>query len=110
MNEGGAHCALRLPPQDLPPSVERLSAAFMIGDAEETEMITADQIRAARKLLGWSRIRLALEASVAHPTIVAFETGKSRPSTLSVSTIKRTLGLASVEFPEGEPVRLKKDK
>ena len=40
-------------------------------------------------------------------TIGKFETGKSRPAVLSVSTIQRTLELAGVEFPEGEPVRIK---
>jgi transcriptional regulator with XRE-family HTH domain len=66
-------------------------------------MITGDQVKAARKLLGWSQLALALEASVTQGTIANFETGKSRLSVLSVSTIKRALEAAGVEFPEGEP-------
>jgi hypothetical protein len=51
---------------------------------------------------------LALEASVEQSTITNFETGKSRPSVLSVSTTKRTLEDAGVEFLEYEPgVKLK---
>jgi transcriptional regulator with XRE-family HTH domain len=65
-------------------------------------MITGEQVRAARKLLGWSQMTLALEASVDQSTVLKFETGKSRPSVLSVSTIKRTLEAAGVEFTDGE--------
>src|ERR1700722_5143995 len=51
-------------------------------------------------------MKLALEANLAQQTIVKSGTANSRPSVLSVSTIKRTLKRAGVEFPEGEPVRL----
>jgi transcriptional regulator with XRE-family HTH domain len=71
-------------------------------------MITGEQVRAARKLLGWPQMTLALEASVTPSTVLKFERGEGRPSVLSVSTIKRTLEGAGVEFPEGEPgVKLK---
>jgi transcriptional regulator with XRE-family HTH domain len=71
-------------------------------------MITGEQVKAARKLLGWSQLTLSLEASVATSTVINFETGKSRPSVLSVSTIKRSLEGAGVEFTGGEPgVKLK---
>jgi ribosome-binding protein aMBF1 (putative translation factor) len=64
-------------------------------------MITGEQVKAARKLLGWSHVMLALEASVDQSTVMKFETGKSRPSVLSVSTIKRTLEAAGVQFTDG---------
>jgi transcriptional regulator with XRE-family HTH domain len=48
-------------------------------------MITGEQLRAARKLLGWSQMALALEASVDPSTVTNFETGRSRRSVLSVS-------------------------
>jgi transcriptional regulator with XRE-family HTH domain len=74
-------------------------------------MITGEQIRAARKLLGWSQLALALEASLDQSTVAKFERGESRPSVLSVSAIKRTLEGAGVEFPEGEPrVKLRKGR
>jgi predicted transcriptional regulator len=69
-------------------------------------MITGEHVKAARKLLGWSQMALALEAKVDQSTVTKFETGKSRPSVLSVSTIKRIL--AGVEFAEGEPVTMRK--
>jgi transcriptional regulator with XRE-family HTH domain len=72
-------------------------------------MINGEQIKAARKLLGWSQMTLALEANIEQSIVANFETGKSRPSVLSVSTIKRTLEGAGVEFTEFQPgVRLRK--
>jgi transcriptional regulator with XRE-family HTH domain len=74
-------------------------------------MITGEQIKAARKLLGWSQMTLALEANIEQSTVAKFERGESRPSVLTVSTIKRALEAAGVEFPEGEPgVRLRSEK
>jgi transcriptional regulator with XRE-family HTH domain len=67
----------------------------------DREIITGEHIRAARKLLSWSRLTLALEANVAPSTEIR-ERG-SRPSVLCVSTIKRTLEGAGVEFTEFEP-------
>jgi DNA-binding XRE family transcriptional regulator len=64
-------------------------------------MITGAQVRAARKLLSWSHVMLALEAGVDQSTVTNFETGKSRPSVLSVSIIRRTLEAAGVEFTDG---------
>jgi transcriptional regulator with XRE-family HTH domain len=73
-------------------------------------MITGEQVRVARKLLGWSQLALALEAGVTQGTVANFEAGKKHLSVLSVSTIKRTLEGAGVEFTESEPgVRLKKE-
>jgi transcriptional regulator with XRE-family HTH domain len=72
-------------------------------------MITGELAKAARKLFGWSQMTLALEAGVDQSTVAKFERGESRPTALSVSTIKRTLEGAGVEFPTGgEPgVRLR---
>jgi transcriptional regulator with XRE-family HTH domain len=74
-------------------------------------MITGEQIKAARKLLGWSQMTLALEARVVTSTVTKFERGEKRPSVLSVSTIKRSLEGAGLEFLEYEPgVRLRSEK
>ena len=74
-------------------------------------MITGKQVRAARELLGWSQMTLALEANIEQSTVAKFERGESRPSVLTVSTIKRSLEGAGVEFPEGEPtVSLRKGR
>jgi ribosome-binding protein aMBF1 (putative translation factor) len=69
-------------------------------------MITGEQVKAARKQLGWSRMKLAWEANI-DPSIGKFEVGKKRPSVLSLQTIKRALEYAGVDFHEGEPPRLK---
>jgi transcriptional regulator with XRE-family HTH domain len=71
-------------------------------------MITREQVKAARKLLGWSQVRLAGQSGFADATLAKFERGESRPSVLSLTTIKRALEGAGVEFLDGEPgVRLK---
>jgi transcriptional regulator with XRE-family HTH domain len=71
-------------------------------------MITGEQVIAARKLIRWTQITLALEASVLQSTVMKFESGKSQPSALTISNIKRTLEEAGVEFRVGKPVRMRK--
>jgi transcriptional regulator with XRE-family HTH domain len=71
-------------------------------------LITGEQVKAARKLLGWSQMTLGFEAGTNQQTVLKFERGESRPSVLSVSKIKRTFEGAGVEFTEFEPsVRLR---
>ena len=41
-------------------------------------MITGEQVKVARKLLGWSQMKLASEANVDPPIIGKFEVGKKR--------------------------------
>jgi transcriptional regulator with XRE-family HTH domain len=64
-------------------------------------MITGEQVKAARKLLGWSQVRLAGQSGFADATIAKFERGESRPSVLSLTTIKRALVAGGVEFTNG---------
>jgi transcriptional regulator with XRE-family HTH domain len=66
-------------------------------------MITVPQIKAARKLLGWSQVRLALEAGVAQRTIGDYERGKRNPEGLSASKIKRALEAAGIGFIDEKP-------
>jgi transcriptional regulator with XRE-family HTH domain len=75
-------------------------------------MITGEQVRAARKLLGWSQVRLAGKSGLGDTTVKKFERGESRPSVLSVTTLQRALEAAGVEFTNGdEPgVRLRKGR
>lgn len=70
-------------------------------------MITGGQIRAGRKLLGWSQLKLALEASVSTRTLLNIEMGRSRPL-FSGSKLRTALEAAGVEFPDGEPPRVKR--
>jgi predicted transcriptional regulator len=73
-------------------------------------MITGQQIKAARKLLGWSRDRLAPRAGVSRTVIWKLEDGGFTTTlTEQVYAIRAALEAAGVEFTGGEPgVRLRK--
>jgi transcriptional regulator with XRE-family HTH domain len=75
-------------------------------------MITGEQVKAARKLLGWSQVRLSSRSGFGDSTISQFERGEIRPSVLSVTTIRRALEAAGVEFIIGKRpgVRLRKGR
>jgi transcriptional regulator with XRE-family HTH domain len=66
-------------------------------------MITGEQVKAARKLLAWSQMALALEGSVEQSTVAKFERGENRAEERTVSAIRRALEAAGVEFTDGEP-------
>lgn len=77
-------------------------------------MITAEQIRAARALLGWSQPKLVETSGVSLPTIVRMESaiGPGRSSASNVDAVRRALVEAGVLFLErdemgGPGVRLK---
>jgi len=74
-------------------------------------MISADQAREARKLLGWTRITLASKCQTGATTIRLFEIGKRRPRPFRVLAIRRTLEAAGVEFDNrGHGVRIREGK
>jgi transcriptional regulator with XRE-family HTH domain len=60
--------------------------------------MTIEQVRAARKLLGWSRAKLALEAGISQKTVVDFEMYSGRRLGTAASTIQGALESAGVEF------------
>jgi transcriptional regulator with XRE-family HTH domain len=60
-------------------------------------MITADQSRAARALLQWSREDLAAAADVSPSTVKNYEAGKNTITAIAVA-IERALTEAGVEF------------
>lgn len=70
-------------------------------------MITGEQVKTARELLGWRRERLAAEAGLSTTAIGVCERGDQRQSELVVEAIQDVLELAGVEFPEGQPPRLR---
>jgi transcriptional regulator with XRE-family HTH domain len=70
-------------------------------------MITREQIKAARKLLGWSQMTLALESGLATTTIGSIEIGRKSGSETTLSIIRDTFEQAGVEFLEDELARLK---
>jgi len=65
--------------------------------------ITGAQVKAARRLLGWSQGTLAGEIGVSATTVLKFEKGKRQFSVLEISAMRRALEWAGIEFVEGEP-------
>ena len=61
-------------------------------------MISGEQVKFARKLLGWSQMALALEAGASQRTIMRFERGESRAKGQTIFAIRRALEAAGVEF------------
>jgi transcriptional regulator with XRE-family HTH domain len=72
-------------------------------------MITGEQVKAARKLLGWAQMTLGLEAGTHQQTVLKFERGEGRAEGRTISAFQRALESGGVEFTNGgEPgVRLK---
>lgn len=60
--------------------------------------IDAQQSRAARALLDWSRKELAAHADVGERTIIDFERGARSPIPATLAAIQRALEAAGVEF------------
>ena len=75
-------------------------------------MITPEQSRAARGLLGWSQQELASKAGVGVVTVHQLEAGTSQPRRATLDVIRRAFESAGVEFIDenggGPGVRLKK--
>jgi len=76
-------------------------------------MLTIEQLRAARGLLGWSQSTLAARAGLSLPTVKRVEVDLGpRVSNESRNKLRRTLELAGVEFIDenggGPGVRLRK--
>jgi transcriptional regulator with XRE-family HTH domain len=70
-------------------------------------MITGEQVKAARKLLGWSQLDLALRAQIPESSLSAFEQSGRLPAEARLEAIKQTLEAAGVEFAEGAEPKLK---
>jgi hypothetical protein len=75
-------------------------------------MITGDQIRQARKLLGWHRGQIAIRARGITGNTVGKAEGAfpgKPPSSEQLAEIRAVLEAAGVEFTDGDPagVRLK---
>ena len=74
--------------------------------------VTPEQVKAARFLLGWTRVKLAFRVGVCENSIRYFEEGIRISSVLNLSVIHETLEFAGVEFIAdnggGAGVRLRK--
>ncbi len=79
--------------------------------------MTPDQVKAARALLGWNRIRLAASSGTSKYMVITFEqTGRVAPLYVrteqvdGLAAMRAALEAAGVEFTSGEApgVRLRK--
>jgi ribosome-binding protein aMBF1 (putative translation factor) len=77
---------------------------------EDREIITGEEVKAARALLGWSTKRLADEAALALKTLEAFEEGRLHLVKMHKTVLREALESAGVHFAEGAPVTLKTRK
>ena len=75
-------------------------------------IITAEQCRGARAMLGWSRDKLATVAKIAVRTLVDFERGARTPYERTIADIQKALEEAGITFIDENGgdvgVRLKK--
>jgi transcriptional regulator with XRE-family HTH domain len=77
--------------------------------------LTPEQVKAARELLGWTRVRLAFRAGVvSENTIRRYEAGEGAAATLDLVAVRQILESAGVIFVEengeGPGVRLRKPR
>ncbi|PBC02657.1 helix-turn-helix transcriptional regulator [Mesorhizobium sp. WSM3860] len=71
---------------------------------DSREILSGQQLKAARALLNWSRVRLAAKANLSEATISEFENGFRTPNPRYVAAIRRALEGAGIVFPlEGSP-------
>jgi transcriptional regulator with XRE-family HTH domain len=82
-------------------------------DQEENSLITVEQLRGARGLLGWSQTELASKAGLSLPTVKRVEAGFGpRVSAEARAKLQKALEAAGIEFIDenggGPGVRLKK--
>lgn len=77
---------------------------------EKEKLITWNQIKAARGLLGWKQIDLASRADLSAPTIKAAENPAARVSDLTLFKIRRAMESMGIEFIENPTgVQLKEE-
>lgn len=83
----------------------RTLTVIAVFSAEETAMtlrnLTAEQSRAARALLNWSRVRLGAKSNLSEDTIREFENGRRIPGPGSLTRIRQALETAGVVFTTG---------
>jgi len=81
-------------------------------NSDKDAPLTPEQLRAARQLLGWSRIRLSARIGASHATAIArYEDGKGQSRYLDLAIVRAVLEAAGVIFfeanREGPGVRLR---
>ena len=62
------------------------------------ELMTPEQCRGARAMLGWSQDALAERSGVSKPTVTDFERGARTPMPMNLQALRRTLEEGGIEF------------
>jgi transcriptional regulator with XRE-family HTH domain len=74
---------------------------IQIGSRRISSMVTVEQLRAARGLLGWSQSELAARANLSLPTVKRLEAGFGpRVSDEARRRLQRAVEAAGIEFIE----------
>jgi predicted transcriptional regulator len=74
---------------------------FFVVESDREAPLTSEQVRAARRLLGWSRVRLSARIGVSQTTALArYEDGKGQSRYLDLATVRTVLEAAGVIFVE----------
>ena len=71
-------------------------------------MITGEQVKVARTLLGWSLEKLAREAALSKRTLEFFENGQGQLASLHADVLRDVLKGAGVEFAYGKQPQLRR--
>jgi DNA-binding transcriptional regulator YiaG len=97
-----ARLAARGLAQRLNPEICRQGKGFLWRrgrEVEEEEMtFTAEHIKTARRLLGWSQVALAVRAGVGINQLRNFESGLTVPQVSTLTALRNALDAAGVEF------------
>jgi transcriptional regulator with XRE-family HTH domain len=71
---------------------------------DRRNLLSADQLRAARSLLNWSRVRLGAKANLSEMTISDFENGVRKPRPHNIAAMRQAFEDAGIVFTvEGTP-------
>ena len=68
---------------------------------DSRNLLSADQLRAARSLLNWSRVRLAAKANLSEMTISDFENGVRKPRPHNIAAMRQAFEDAGIVFTVG---------
>jgi transcriptional regulator with XRE-family HTH domain len=75
-----------------------------------TQLITIQQVKAARALLGWSQDDLAKLCGMSKPALANFERGATSSRINNLNSVRNTFENAGIEFITDEGVRLVRDR
>jgi ribosome-binding protein aMBF1 (putative translation factor) len=81
--------------------LDRKMSKLAIEVASSAMLLTPEQVRAARGLLGWSRLDLSKVSGVSHNTIKGLELGETDPRRSTLVKLSRTFTLHAIVFVTG---------